>query len=255
MKVLIVIPARLSSTRLPEKLLLRDTGYCLIEHTYRAAAGSRRASEVMVAVDHDRLREAVEAFGGAAVMTSIHAASGTDRLAEVARMRPDADVLVNVQGDEPELAPERIDQVIELLESDSEAAIATLAVPLRSPERLRDPNCVKVVRGLDGRALYFSRAAIPHARDVRGDELAAEPPNYWHHLGLYAYRRGFLLRFSQLAHGSLEQLEKLEQLRALEHGFKIVVGRADVGAVGIDTRADYDAFVARWQASGRKSLR
>jgi 3-deoxy-manno-octulosonate cytidylyltransferase (CMP-KDO synthetase) len=248
MRTLIVIPARLASTRLPEKLLLRETGYCLLEHTYRAAQRSRRAAEVLVAVDDERLRSAVEAFGGTAVMTSPEAASGTDRLAEVAADRLDADLLVNVQGDEPEIAAVLIDQVIELLEQSPHASIATLATPLRDVERLLDPNCVKVVRGADGRALYFSRAAIPHAREGWGDTLMAA---YWHHIGLYAYRRDFLLRFAALPPGDLERLERLEQLRALEHGHTIVVGHADHAAVGIDTRADYDAFVRRWRKSGR----
>lgn len=242
----IVIPARLASTRLPEKLLLQAGGKSVLQHTYEAAGRARCAAGVTVAVDDPRLAQEVDAFGGTAVLTDANHTSGTDRIAEVARLLPDADPIINVQGDEPEIDPAAIDLLHGLLESHPDAAMATVAAPIRSAERLADPNCVKVVMGQDQRAVYFSRAAVPHVRDgVTAVELEAEPPLFWHHVGLYAYRRDFLLWFSEQKPGRLEQLEKLEQLRAVEAGRPIVVGRVEAAPVGIDTLEDFRAFKAR----------
>ena len=252
MKSHIVIPARLASTRLPEKLLLRETGKPLLQHTYEAAQKAKLPDGITIAVDHPRIFEAVVTFGGLPVMTDPHAASGTDRIAEVARSRSDVDIFVNVQGDEPEIAGESIDHVTRLLIDNPSADVATLATPLMRKEDVEDPACVKVVCDRSGRALYFSRSVIPHDRGQslawQAGKLPVQDSPYLQHLGIYAYRRDFLLRLSELPASSLEQLEKLEQLRFLQAGKTILVGIVDTHPRGIDTPADYQAFVRRHQA-------
>jgi 3-deoxy-manno-octulosonate cytidylyltransferase (CMP-KDO synthetase) len=246
MQIHVVIPARLASTRLPEKLLLRAGGKSVLQHTYEAACRASRPAGVVVAVDDIRLAHEVAQFGGRALMTSQHCQSGTDRLAEIALQLPAVDIFVNVQGDEPEIDPAAIDLVAETLMANPWADIATVARPIRDLPTLENPNCVKAVLGAGGRALYFSRAAVPHVRDGMTESmLATEPPLFWHHLGLYAYRREFLAWFGSQGLGQLEQVEKLEQLRALEAGRQIVVGRIDAAPAGIDTQADFDAFANR----------
>lgn len=241
----IVIPARLASTRLPEKLLLAETGATVLEHTYRAASQSRRAGGITLAVDHPRLAEAAQAFGARVQMTDPNAQSGTDRVAEVARTRPDVSLFVNVQGDEPEIEGLSIDRVIDLLEQNPLASVATLATPIRRRTDLEDPSCVKVVRSHEGFALYFSRSVIPHPRSWDDMLLHTEPPSFLQHLGIYAYRREFLLNLSQLPSSPLEQIEKLEQLRFLQAGHSIIVGIVPHATRGIDTREDYEAFKRR----------
>ena len=241
----IVIPARLASSRLPEKLLLNETGKTVLEHTYRACQTAIRPKGITVAVDHSRLFDAVRQFGGHAQMTDVNAQSGTDRVAEVARSRPDVDLFINVQGDEPEIAGSSIDAVMSLLESDPLAQVATMATPIRNRKDLEDPACVKVVRAGDGAALYFSRSVIPHPRTWDDKLLSHEPANFLQHLGLYAYRRDFLLRLDKLRASELEQIEKLEQLRFLQSGCRIVVGIVEKSPRGIDTREDYEGFKSR----------
>jgi len=260
----IVIPARLASTRLPRKLLLAQTGKPLIQHTYEAASRAGKPSGVCVAADCEEIASVVRGFGGKVFLTSPNCASGTDRIAEVVSQLGDVEIVVNVQGDEPELSGEAIDLVVDLLEMHSNAAMATLATPIRSREKLQDPACVKVVMAehrVQGsglrvqesagprayRALYFSRAAIPHAREWRDDLLTAEPPHFFQHLGLYAYRREFLLKLANLPRTPLERLENLEQLRVLEHGYEILVGIVNEPTIGIDTPGDYAAFVERFR--------
>ncbi len=246
MRTHIVIPARLASTRLPEKLLLRAQGKSVLQYTYEAACRSTCASGVTVAVDDPKLAQEVRSFGGQVMQTSPLCQSGTDRLAEVAEVLEDVEVFVNVQGDEPEIDPGAIDLVATALVANPWAAIATVARPIREMATLNNPNCVKAVLGHGGRALYFSRAAIPYVRDgVSESMLANEPPLFWHHVGLYAYRREFLRWFASQAVGRIEEAEKLEQLRALEAGYSIVVVRIDAAPAGIDTQADFDAFAAR----------
>ncbi len=242
----IIIPARLTSTRLPEKLLLRETGQSLLEHTYQSASLATIPEGVTVAVDHQRLLDEVIRFGGTAQMTDPNAQSGTDRVAEVAASHPNIDLWINVQGDEPEISASAIDQVVELLQLNPQASVATLATPIRQRENLDDPNCVKVVCGVDGRALYFSRSPIPYPRTWNDAMLDSEPPLFLQHLGIYAYRREFLLRLKDLPSSPLENTEKLEQLRFLQAGHTIMVGQIEHAARGIDTRADYDAFLKRW---------
>jgi 3-deoxy-manno-octulosonate cytidylyltransferase (CMP-KDO synthetase) len=241
----IVIPARLASTRLPRKLLLRETGKTLIQHTYEAASRATRPAGICVAADHQEICDEVRSFGGLVQLTDPRAASGTDRVAEVARNLEGVEIIVNVQGDEPELPGESIDLVIELLEGRPEAVMATLATPIRSRRQLQDPACVKVVFDACGRALYFSRSPIPCARQWDDALLAVEPPLFYQHVGLYAYRREFLLQLAQMPQSSLEEVEKLEQLRVLQAGHSILVGVVRQPTFGIDTPEDYRAFVAK----------
>ena len=246
MSVHIVIPARLASTRLPEKLLLEAGGKSVLQHTYEAAARASCADGVIVAVDDSRLQSLVNGFGGQSLMTRQDHASGTDRIAEVTHQLPGVEIIVNVQGDEPEIDPAAIDLVVELLRANPDASMATVATPFRDARLLDDTACVKVVMGANHGAVYFSRSAVPHVRGgVTAEELGAEPPYFWHHIGLYAYRREFLLWFASQPPGRLEQVERLEQLRAVEAGKKIVVGRVESAARGIDTREDFEVFRRR----------
>lgn len=241
----VVIPARLASTRLPRKLLLRDTGKSVLQHTYESAARAGAPLGICVAADHEEIATEVRRFGGEVRMTSPTAASGTDRVAELARSLPDVDVVVNVQGDEPEIAADSIDLAIRLLEDEPQAVMSTLATPIRNREQLDDPACVKVVFDERGRALYFSRSAIPHARDWDDQLLHVDPPHFYQHIGLYAYRRDFLLGLADMPQSALEKIERLEQLRVLSAGHTILVGVVDEPTIGIDTPEDYRAFVRR----------
>lgn len=240
-----IIPARLASTRLPRKLLLKETGKSVLQHTYEAAQAAQRPRGICVAADHPELVEEVRAFSGQVFMTRADHQSGTDRVAEVARRLRDVDIVVNLQGDEPELPAAAIDRVVELLEGDPGAVMATLATPVRAVGQLHDPACVKVVFDHSGRALYFSRAPIPYAREGHSGLLEADLSTYFQHIGLYAYRRNFLLELTRLPPSPLEKVEKLEQLRVLEAGYHIQVGVIEDAAHGIDTAEDYRAFVER----------
>lgn len=254
MRCQIVIPARLASTRLPEKLLQKVGGKSVLQHTFEAASRSSAAEGVVVAVDHKRLADEVDSFGGRWVMTSPNCASGSDRIAEVARDMPEIDVFVNVQGDEPEIDPRVIDLVAAALIGDKEADMSTAGTAIRKTQTLEDPSCVKIVVASDdrqkragqGRAVYFSRAPVPFSIDgIDESTLGAEPPIYWHHIGLYAYRRQFLTWFASQPPSLLEKVERLEQLRAIEAGKKILVARIDSATPGIDTQEDLDAFIER----------
>ncbi len=247
MKSFVIIPARLASTRLPRKLLLRETGKSVLQHTYEAAGRARRPGGYCAAVDDRELFDEVARFGGRAEMTSPDCPSGTDRVAEVARRLPDdVEIIVNVQGDEPEIAGASIDAVVEILERDPTLVMATLATPIRRRAQLENPAVVKVVRDAGGRALYFSRSVIPHPREWDDALLTAEPARFLQHIGLYAYRREFLMRLAAMPPSALEQIEKLEQLRVLEAGYEIGVGVVDEPTRGIDTPDDYREFVARF---------
>lgn len=241
----IVIPARLASTRLPRKLLLRETGKTLLQHTYESASRAAKPQGVCVAADHAEIADEVSRFGGRVFMTDPAAASGTDRVAEVARQMPEAQIIVNVQGDEPEISGAAIDLAIGLLEDCPDALMATLAAPIRSRETLEDPACVKVVFDDHRRALYFSRSPIPYVRQWDDGLLADDPPHFHQHIGLYAYRRDFLLRLADLPRSDPEKLESLEQLRVLAAGQTILIGVIDEPTIGIDTEKDYRAFVRR----------
>jgi 3-deoxy-manno-octulosonate cytidylyltransferase (CMP-KDO synthetase) len=243
----VVIPARLHSTRLATKMLLKETGKSLVQHTYEASCAARKPVGVCVATEDEEIAREVRRFGGCVVMTPTGIASGTDRVAAAAAdpLLAEIDVLINVQGDEPEIDGAAIDQLIELMESDHETSMATLAAPIRRRELIDDPACVKVVLDDHGRALYFSRSAIPHARQWDDALLTVEPPLYYQHMGIYAYRREMLLAFSRMPRTALEQVECLEQLRVVQAGVRIAVGVVPTAMPGIDTPADYAAFVAR----------
>ncbi len=257
MPAIVVIPARFEASRFPGKPLTSLAGKPMIQHVYENAARAQRVNAVIVATDSDRIAEAVRAFGGSAVMTSDAHQSGTDRIAEAVRILTEdgmligaEDVVVNVQGDEPLLNPAMVDEVIGLMD-DPRADIGTLAKRISDVEDLFNPNVVKVVFGPDGYALYFSRAPIPYHRDlfIRGseglpDEKLAEVSMY-RHCGIYAFRRRSLERFAQLPPARLEQIEKLEQLRALENNTAIKVGITEHTTIGVDTPEDLER-VKQW---------
>lgn len=235
----LVVPARYGAKRLPGKPLLAETGKPLVVHVLERAAAAASVHRALVATDDERIREAVEAHGGEAVMTSAECSCGTERVAEVARSLPDEDLFVNLQGDEPEIEPESIDLLVEALSGPVE--MATLAAPLREEEEFRNPAVVKVVVDGNGDALYFSRAPIPFARDGAGPALPL------HHLGIYGFRRKPLMGYLEWPSTPLERTEKLEQLRALENGVSIRVIRVASAPPGIDDPESYRAFVSRWR--------
>ncbi|GIX46462.1 MAG: 3-deoxy-manno-octulosonate cytidylyltransferase [Candidatus Tectimicrobiota bacterium] len=242
MRCLVVIPARYGSSRFPGKPLARLAGRPMIQHVYERAQQARLVDRVLVATDDRRIVAAVEAFGGQAILTSPAHPSGTDRIAEVVAQLP-CEVVVNVQGDEPCIAPPAIDALIKPLLADPALAMTTLAHPLRSPEELLTPHVVKVVVDLASNALYFSRAPIPYHREAwpQAPHLlpaVAVPPGCYRHVGLYAYRRDCLLRLAQLPQTPLERVEALEQLRALEHGYRIRVVIGEFASIGVDTPED-----------------
>jgi len=245
MRVYGIIPARLQSSRLPRKLLLAETGKPLLQYTWEQACRARSLAEILVATDSEEIARAVRAFGGRVEMTGEHP-SGTDRIAEVVRRTcRDAQIIVNIQGDEPEIDPKHIDLLVKTLVDHPEVEMSTLATPITSRRELDDHSCNKVVCAENGRALYFSRATIPYVRDVVWEELLQTNSPWLLHLGLYAYRVEFLLKLTQLPPSKLERLEKLEQLRVLEIGAKIQVAVVEQRSVGIDTADDYARFVER----------
>lgn len=249
MKAVVVIPARYASTRLPCKLILPEvksvTGRYIIEHVYQNVKQARQIHQVIVATDNQLIYDIVRGFGGDVEMTSVLHASGTDRIAEVAG-HLDADIIVNVQGDEPEMNASMIDQVIEALAEDQDAVIATLAHEIKNAAELASPNVVKVVLDNGGYALYFSRSQIPYIRDSK-DPMNEPGIRFLRHLGIYAYKKDFLLQYAKLPSSPLEQAEKLEQLRALSNGYKIKVAITEYTSRGIDTREDLMAFLERYQ--------
>ena len=298
MKVLAVIPARYSSTRFPGKILAKDTGKYLIQHTYERACLAKLPEKVLIAADDEKVMAAAKTFGAECVLTSIEHQSGTDRIAEAVAKIADSgqrivdsekkeklnairytlnanDIVVNLQGDEPEIDPANVDYLAKLLIDNPDYPMATLAAPFENIEQVADPNIVKVIisscvvgdayrvkeemdsrlRGNDntqytirntqhkiGRAIYFSRSPIPYDREKCG---VGDVRQYLRHIGIYAYRRDFLLKITALPQTPLEKIEKLEQLRALENGYSILVGKVEHTCDGIDTPDQYAAFVKR----------
>ena len=251
-RVIAVIPARWASTRYPGKPLALLCGHPMIEYVYRRASRSALVDFVCVATDDERIGDVVRGFGGEVKMTRGDHASGTDRVAEVAAGE-DADVVVNIQGDEPLIHPDDIDAGIRPLIDESGLGMSTLAVAFDSPEKFLDPNVVKVARGENGNALYFSRAPIPYSRDIlsgegkvyekileKWEEISPKPLK---HIGFYAYRKESLLRFAGLRPSPLEELERLEQLRALEDGLAIRVVEIKRDAVGVDRPEDRERLL------------
>jgi 3-deoxy-manno-octulosonate cytidylyltransferase (CMP-KDO synthetase) len=232
-EIVIVIPARYGSTRLPGKPLVSLAGTPMIQRVYERAKLSKLATRVIVATDDDRIIKVVEAFGGEARMTRVDHRTGTERVAEVAA-HTDGQVFVNVQGDEPLLDPEVVDAAISALLQEPAASIATVATPIKVPADIMDPNIVKTVLDFDDNALYFSRAPIPWVRDTGGTVQA----RHLKHLGLYVFQRDALLEYPALPPGTLEKIEQLEQLRWLENGWKIRVAEVAHDSVSVDVSAD-----------------
>ena len=276
MKVIAVIPARYDSTRFAGKVLAKDTGKFLIQHTYERACMAKLPEKVIIAADDEKVAAAARSFGAECVLTSPDHQSGTDRIAE-AVADIDVEIVVNIQGDEPEIEPDNIDYLARLLMDNPDCPMATLAADFQTAEQVADPNIVKVIvsscvlrdaycEGKDmdscfrrndntqyairdtqyetGRAIYFSRSVIPYDRDAAG---VGDVRQYLRHLGIYAYRKKFLLQITALPQTPLEKIEKLEQLRAIENGYSILVGKVEHTCDGIDTPEQYAEFVERYK--------
>jgi 3-deoxy-manno-octulosonate cytidylyltransferase (CMP-KDO synthetase) len=231
MKVVCIIPSRYESSRFPGKPLADLCGKPMIQHVYERVLKAKTLSYAAVATDHDEIFRAVLKFGGRAVMTSPDHRSGTDRIAEAVtglNLAAD-DIVVNIQGDQPLFEPSQIDEVVRPLLVDPAVPMSTLIYKIRRDEEITHPNAVKVVFDRDHFAVYFSRATIPYVRDP------GQTVNYYKHHGIYAYRRSFLEKFTRLTEGTLERLEALEQLRALEHGYKIKVVETSYDSIEVDT--------------------
>jgi 3-deoxy-manno-octulosonate cytidylyltransferase (CMP-KDO synthetase) len=268
-KVYACIPARYGSTRFPAKVLAKDTGKFLIQHTWERARTAKLPEKVIIAADDERIVAAAKSFGAECIMTSPDCASGTDRTAEAVGGL-DVDIVVNLQADEPEIDQANIDKVAQLLIDNPDCSMATLAAEFQNATQISDPNIVKVVvawsveRIADrkklnatryplsancGKAIYFSRSIIPYDRQQGG---IGPVKNYLRHLGIYAYHKEFLLKITSLPQTPLEKIEKLEQLRALENGFAILVGKVKHICDGIDTPDQYAQFVKRYKNSHRE---
>ena len=232
-KVIVVIPSRYASTRLPGKPLVPLAGKPLVQHVYERAKRAQTVHRVIVATDDQRIMDAVAAFGGEVRMTRCDHRTGTERIAEVA-VHEAGDVFVNVQGDEPMIDPVAIDTAVGALLEEPQAQVSTVATPIRHAGDIMDPNVVKTVLDFDGNALYFSRAPIPWIRDTQQKVHV----NYWKHLGLYVFHREALLEFPTLPQGELERIEQLEQLRWLENGWKFRVAEVAHDAVSVDVPED-----------------
>ncbi len=233
-RILGVIPARFASSRFPGKALAPLAGRPLLQHVWERASLSRYLSDLLVATDDERIAAAVRKFGGRVRMTSAAHLTGTDRLAEVASAEP-ATIYVNIQGDEPLIDPEAIDAAILSVNGDESLVMGTLKKQIYDPTDIVNTNVVKVITNLLGDAIYFSRCPIPYERDGRSGE-----PLYFKHVGVYVYRREFLLHYPDLTVGPLEHAERLEQLRALENGYRIRVVATDYESLGVDTPEDLE---------------
>ena len=231
-EITVIIPARWASTRFPGKPLVPLRGKPLVQHVWERAGRAKRVGRIIIATDDMRIAEAAFDFGAEVALTSPKHPTGTDRLAEVVRQLKSASIILNVQGDEPDIAPSTIDRLAEALQDDPKLGMVTAANPLTDQADVQDPNVVKVVTDLAGRAIYFSRSVIPHDRDGRGGV------KYLRHQGIYGYRRKVLLAFVKWKPTPLEKAEKLEQLRALEHGIAIGVIVVRRESVGVDVPGD-----------------
>jgi 3-deoxy-manno-octulosonate cytidylyltransferase (CMP-KDO synthetase) len=269
-KIIVCIPARYASTRFPAKVLAKDTGKFLIQHVYEQAKLAKLPSQVIIAADDKRIADTAKSFGAECIMTSPDCPSGTDRIAEAIKKLEDGgqrtedrkinaeDIVVNLQGDEPEIDPANIDAVAKLLADNPKSQMATLAADFETPEQIADPNIVKVIvtqyarrnaHDAPAKAIYFSRSTIPYDREHAG---IGPKSNYLRHLGIYAYRKDFLLKITKLPQTPLEKIEKLEQLRAVENGFEILVAKVRHTFDGIDTPEQYAEFVKRYSHREKK---
>jgi 3-deoxy-manno-octulosonate cytidylyltransferase (CMP-KDO synthetase) len=240
-KILGVIPARYASSRFPGKALATLDSRTMLEHVHERVSMARYLTSVVIATDDERISDAARRFGARVRMTRPEHVSGTDRVAEVASAYEDAELIVNIQGDEPLIDPNAIDAAVIPLLEEPAIPMGTLKKKIEDPAEITDPNVVKVVTDRFENAIYFSRATIPFSRD-------GQPVPIYKHIGLYVYRRDFLLRYSELPMGPLEQIERLEQLRAVENGFKIRVVETDYECMGVDTPADLERVRALIQA-------
>jgi 3-deoxy-manno-octulosonate cytidylyltransferase (CMP-KDO synthetase) len=241
MRIIGIIPSRFASTRLPAKPLADIAGKSMIQRVYEQASQSKELAKVIVATDDARIFDHVTAFGGIAHMTSGNHVSGTDRCAEALTKEPEAyDYIINIQGDEPFVSPEQITALVRLL--DGETELATLCKKINDGEMLFNPNVVKVVKSAGGQALYFSRMPIPHVRNIQESQWLKNA-SFYKHLGMYAYRVDVLSRITKLKPSTLELAESLEQLRWLEHGFRIRIAETTVESIGVDTPEDLRAAI------------
>ena len=245
MKILAVIPARYESSRFPGKVLAKDTGKYLIQHTWERAKQAKLLDSVLIAADDSKVVEAAKSFFADCVLTSKNHQSGTDRIAEAVK-NTDADIIINLQADEPEIDPANIDYLASMLIDNPDCPMATLAAGFENAGQVSDPNIVKVIIDVNSRAVYFSRSPIPFDRDRGG---VGDIKKYLRHLGIYAYRKDFLMKFTTLPQSDLEKTEKLEQLRAIENGYSILIGKVTHSCDGIDTPQQYEEFVKRVKSS------
>lgn len=257
MDAIVVIPARFGSTRLPGKPILQEakeiTGRYIIEHVYYGASKARLIKKVIVATDDKRIYSIVKQFGGDVEMTPANLSSGTDRIAWVVKnidavkdLNPS--IVVNVQGDEPDICGDMIDEAISILRGDSTAVMSTLANKIEDAQEIIDPHVVKVVLDNNGDALYFSRSPIPYVKDIENYVKEVDKCQFLRHIGLYVYRKDFLLDFPTLPVSRLEEIEGLEQLRVLSNGYKIKVAVIPYNPAGIDTREDFERFLERYRS-------
>lgn len=238
-RVVAIIPARFGSQRLEAKPLADIAGKPMVQHVYERVSQAKLVTSVLVATDDERIASAVRSFGGHAVMTPVNLASGSDRIAYVARSLPEADIVVNVQGDEPLLVPGMIDEAVQILLDDATVNVATLVRSIEHEADLLNPGMVKVVLGKGGDCLYFSRSPIPFGREFETGRWAQQHL-YFKHIGIYVFRRGFLMQFSEMLPTPLEMAEKLEQLRILEHGFGIRAAITQHDSIPVDTAEDLE---------------
>jgi 3-deoxy-manno-octulosonate cytidylyltransferase (CMP-KDO synthetase) len=239
-----VIPARFASTRFPGKVLAQISSKTMLQHVYERSIQARYLTSTTIATDDERVYSVAKGFGARVCMTRADHPSGTDRVAEVASAES-AEIVVNIQGDEPLIDPAAIDAAILPLVHDAEIVMGTLKKRIEHAREITDPNVVKVVTDRHGDAIYFSRCPIPYVRSTQ----AAGPSGHFKHIGLYVYRREFLLKYSGLPIGPLEQAERLEQLRALENGYRIRVIETEYESLGVDTPADLDRVARLFEAS------
>lgn len=240
LNIVAIIPARYASTRLPEKPLIDLCGKPMIQRVYEQTRKATLVNRVIVATDHEKITEAVKSFGGEVMLTPTDLKSGSDRIAYVAKNLKDAVIIVNVQGDEPLISPTMIDEAIEPMIDDSKIQTATLVKKITLAAEVSNPNIVKVVLDKNGFALYFSRSPIPFLRNGSGNDTWYRQFTYYKHIGLYVFRRDFLMQFASWQETALEQAERLEQLRIIEHGFKIKATITEYDSVPVDTVEDAD---------------
>lgn len=249
LKTVAIIPARYASTRLPGKLIKSEakeyTGKFLIEHVYEKVKEAKTIQEVFIATDDERISDVVNRFGGCVKMTSTNHKSGTDRVAEVTS-NLDANFIVNIQGDEPDVRGDMIDDLVKVMHAEKEAPVCTLANEIKSMDEFTDPNVVKVVLDKDSYAMYFSRSSIPYIRD-KDNNSNPTSLTLLRHLGIYIYRKDFLLAYSNLPVPTIEEAEKLEQLRILSNGYKIKVVITPYVCEGVDTPDDFERFLAKYR--------